>query len=101
MLIVLLISITITYLHTVEEARGEIWDFLDIEWWLYAGFQLFVLLLGTYSIVTLHTLPLLLFGLIRIGDATFTHLILRAPGGFTAPLLVLDIIIILSYGSEQ
>lgn len=88
-------SCAVTVIHTAEECSGEIWDYLrsktglPITWWMYIGFQLFVLWLGFQPDLWMA------FVALRFGDVAFTHLLLRAPGGWTAPLLIADAEVIL------
>lgn len=81
----------VTILHTVDEIKsGPIWEVLHVPAIGYVAFQLGVLIVGLYA--TTHQADLLCwsFVAVRLGDFLFTHVILRAPGTLTAPLLVID-----------
>ena len=91
------VSAAITVLHTCEEVDGEIWKTLSVPWWLYGVFQLFVLLLGSFVILSGELIWL--FVTIRILDTVITHWILCKPGIWTSPLLVFDAITIVILGS--
>lgn len=91
------LSTLITAVHTAEEANGEIWRELNVPAVLYFGFQLAVAVLGWFCIVEQRFV--VVFLAIRIGDAVVTHWILRKPGVWTSPLLILDaVVVIVSLG---
>ena len=86
------VSTLITLAHTADEANGEIWNFLRIPAWLYFLFQAVVLYLGFLG--NLYPGFGLLFILVRAADLVYTHIIRQAPGLETAPLLLLDALVV-------
>jgi hypothetical protein len=83
-----LISAGITLWHTVDEVHGEIWLHLGVPASLYFAFQAVVL--------SLSFVPSLWYLLIsvRVLDVSVTHLWLNKPGKATAPLLIIDAMIL-------
>lgn len=88
----LFVSGAITIVHTIEESAGEIWSELGIPAWAYFGAQLGVVLLGcAANLDQRFAVP---FIVVRVADVAVTHVIFRKPGLFTAPLLVIDALVI-------
>ena len=87
-------SLSVTILHTLDESAGiePIWEFLRIPAVLYFAFQAFVAFIGLVQPETLIV--------VRLLDAIVTHGKLNAPGTSTAPLLLIDAVVVARFGCE-
>ena len=81
------ICLIVTLIHTVDESVGEIWNVLHTSKVAYFTFQLIVVYLSWMATMAGISQP---FIVVRLLDVIVTHLVLRAPGRITAPLLLVD-----------